>query len=169
MAGKRISMVSPGGHTDVPTQRFQTEANGLSVGITGGVFYKWKTNGSPYVVPCVTGDHTIGTDTAIVGLAASNSTATTAADGTVDLYMPLPGVIYRAYGTIAANVAATLVGDRVTIDVSATTDAGNWTINESAGEGQTNAFCIVGVNAVEDTVDFILRFGATYLGDQDLA
>lgn len=41
------------------------------------------------------GTHAIGTATAIVGLVASTGTQTAAADGTVDVYMPLPGIIYR--------------------------------------------------------------------------
>lgn len=167
--GKRFWMVDNGGHSAVPTVRFQTEANGTSVGIKGGIFYKWKSNGSPYVVPAVTGDHTIGTDTALLGLAASDSTATASADGYVDIYMPLPGVVYRGFATTAGNVAATIVGDRVGIDVSATTDAGDWTVDEDEGETQTLAFCIVGVDTSEKTVDVIIRHGATYLGDQDLS
>jgi len=167
--GKRIWIVDQGGHTNIPTVRFQTEAN-VAVGIMGaGMLLKWKANGSPYVIACVTGDHTIGTDTAMLGLAANDSTATASADGVIDVYMPLPGIIYRAYAHTGANVAATIVGDRVDLDISATTDAGNWTINEDAGDTLTNAFCIVGVDTDNDTVDFIIRSGATYLGDQDLA
>lgn len=174
--GKRFRIADSGG-VAVPVVRFQTEANDTSVGITGGVFYKWKSNGSPYVVPLVDGDHTIGTDTAIVGLAASNSTATASADGTVDIYMPLPGIVYEGSVTTAANfnteaLAKALLGDRVGIDISATTDAGNWTVDENEGETQTLAFCLVGYD-VSDTSDpkarFVVRHGATYLGDQDLS
>ena len=169
MAGKRFRIVDQGGHNTIPTVRFQTEANVAVGAIDPGMLLKWKANGSPYVVPLVDGDHTIGTDTAIIGLAASTGTQTAAADGTIDVYMPLPGIIYRGYATTGSNVAATLVGDRVGIDVSATTAAGDWTVDENEGETQALAFCIVGVDTVEDTVDFIIRQGATYLGDQDLS
>lgn len=166
MAGKRIWRVAPGPAV-VPTYTFQTAA-GDGV-MDPGMLLKWKSNGSPYVIPCVDGDHTIGTDTAIVGLATSTATHTASADGTVDVELPISGAVYRAYATTAANVAATLVGDRVGIDVSATTAAGDWTIDENEGETQTLAFCIVGVNTEDDTVDFIIRHGATFLGDQDLS
>ena len=164
---KRFKIVDVGGANAVPTVRFQTDA-GDGV-MDAGMLLKWKSNGSPYVVPLVDGDHTIGTDTAIVGLAASTATHTADVDGYVDVYMPLPGVIYRGYATTAANVAATIVGDRVGIDVSATTAAGDWTVDENEGEAQTFAFCVVGVDTENDTVDFVIRSGATYLGDQDLA
>lgn len=166
---KRFWIVDNGGHNVVPTKTFQTEANVAVGAIDPGMLLKWKSNGSPYVVPLVTGDHTIGTDTAIVGLAVSTGTQTASADGTIDVALPLPGIIYRGYATTAANVAATLVGDRVGIDVSATTAAGDWTVDEDEGEAQTFAFCIVDVDTEADTIDFIIRTGATFLGDQDLA
>lgn len=168
MAGKRFSIVSPGA-ASVPTLTFQTEANVAVGAIDPGMLLKWKSNGSPYVIPLVDGDHTIGTDTAIVGLAASSGTQTASADGTVEVYMPLPGIVYRGYATTGSNVAATLVGDRVGIDISATTAAGDWTVDENEGESQTFAFCIVDVDTENDTVDFIIRSGATFLGDQDLS
>ena len=151
----------------MPTYTFQVAAaTGV---ITPGMFVKWSSNGSPYVIPCVDADNTIGTDTAIVGLTASTGTHTASADGVVDVYLPLPGIIYRGYAKTAGSVAATLVGDRIVIDVSATTAAGDWTFDESAGEGQTNSFCIIGVDTSAKTVDCILRHGATFLGDQDLS
>lgn len=172
--GKRISIVDQGGHNVIPTLRFATEANVAVGAIQKGMLLKWKSNGSPFVIPCVDGDHTIGTDTAIVGLAASDGTQTAAADGTIDVYMPLPGVVYEAYATTAANAntdaeIAALVGDRVGIDVSATTEAGDWTLDENEGEAQTFAFLIVGGDALRSTIKFIIRTGATMLGDQDLA
>lgn len=164
---KRIRIADVGGHNTIPTVRFQTDA-GDGV-MDPGMLLKLKTNGSPYVIPLVDADFTIGTDTAIVGLAASTATHTASVDGYVDVYMPLPGVIYEADATTAANVADTLVGDRVTIDVSATTAAGDWTIDENDGESQVNAFHIVSVDAAEGTVKFIIRSGATFLADQDVA
>lgn len=172
--GKRIEIVDQGGHNVIPTVRFQTEANVAVGAIQKGMLLKWKANGSPYVIPLVTGDHTIGTDTAIVGLAASDGTHTASADGYIDVYMPLSGIVYEAYATTAANVntaaeIAALVGDRVGIDVSATTEAGDWTLDEDEGETQTLAFTIVGGNPDTQKLKFVIRHGATFLGDQDLA
>lgn len=173
MAGKRFKIIDQGGHAVVPTVRFQTEANVAVGAITPGMIVKWKSNGSPYVIPVV-GTHAIGTATAIVGLVASTGTQTAAADGTVDVYMPLPGIIYQGFPSTDANVDTAselnaLVGDRVAIEISATTDAGNWTIDENAGESQTNPYLIVGGDPTVPVVNFMIRNGATYLGDQDLA
>lgn len=172
MAGKRFKIVDVGGANTIPTVRVQTDA-GDGV-MEKGMLMKFKSNGSPYATPLVTGDHTIGTDTAIYGLAASDSTHTATADGYIDIYMPLPGVVYEGYATTAANVDTqakidSLCGDRVGIDVSATTSAGDWTIDEDEGEAQTFAFQIIGGDPERGTLKFIIRHGATYLGDQDLA
>ncbi len=171
---QRIRVVDVGGHNVVPTIKCQTEANVAVGAIDAGMLVKWKSNGSPYVVPLVTGDHTIGTDAAIVGLCVGSGTQTAAADGYVEVQLPLPGVIYEADATTAANVNTqaeidALVGDRVGIDVSATTAAGNWTIDEDEGEAQTFAFCIIGGDPARQTLKFIIRTGATFLGDQDLS
>lgn len=62
-----------------------------------------------------------------------------------------------------------LVGDRVGINISATTAAGDWTLDENEGEAQTFAFQIIGGDYTNQTIKFIMRMGATTLGDQDLA
>lgn len=171
MAGKRF-WVKSHPYNSLPTITYQTDA-GDGV-MEQGMLLKFKSNGSPYATPLVDGDHTIGTDTAIIGLVASDATHTATADGTVEVYLPLPGIVYSGYATTEANADTqaeidALCGDRVTIDVSATTSAGNWTVDENAGEGQTNAFQIVGGDPNEATIDFIIRHGATMLGDQDLS
>lgn len=172
MAGKRFKIVDTGGHNTVPTLRFQTDA--AATIIEKGMLLKLTSNGSPYVTPLVTGDHTIGTDTAIVGLAAGDSTHTSLVDGYIDVYMPLPGIVYEGYATTVANIDTqaeldALMGDRVGIDVSATTSAGDWTVDEDEGESQTFAFMLVGGDAEKGTLKFIIRSGATILGDQDLS
>jgi hypothetical protein len=129
--------------------------------------------GSPYVTPCVTGDHTNTTDTAIVGLAASDSTHTATADGYIDVYMPLPGIVYEGYATTPANIDTqaeldALVGDRVVMTVSATTSAGDWTIDEDAGEAAASSIMIVGGDPTRGTIKFIIRSCSTILGDSDI-
>lgn len=172
MAGKRFWIKDCGGLSAVPTIKYQTDA-GSGV-IEEGMLTKFTSNGSPYTTPLVTGDHTIGTDTAITGLVAKDSTHTSAADGTVELYLPLPGIVYEGYASTAANVDTQaeidlLCGDRVPIAISATTTAGDWTIDEDGGETQAQAFQIVGGDPTKKTIWFIIRHGATMLGDQDLS
>lgn len=142
---------------NVPTYQWQTDAGDAA--IKAGDPVKIKAAGSPYVIGLVDGDLTIGTDTAMVGIAASDSTHTASADGVVDVYMPLPGVVWRAKATTAGNVAATLIGDRVTMNLTGTT----YTIDENATDAATSAFYIVGVDADEGTVDFTIRTDATIL------
>lgn len=171
MAGKRF-WIKHSPYNSVPTYRWQTDA-GDGV-MEKGMLLKLKSNGSPYVTPLVTGDHTIGTDTAIAGLAANDSTHTATADGVIDVYMPLPGIVYEGYATTAANIDTraeldALLGDRVGIDVSATTSAGDWTIDEDEGEAQTFAFQLIDGDHEKQTLQFIIRHGATTLGDQDLS
>lgn len=166
MAGKRFEIVdSP--YNSIPTIECQTAA--AATIIEKGMFLKRTSEGSPYVTPLVDADSTIGTDTDIVGLAADDSTHTATADGVIHAYLPLPGIIYRGYATTAANVAATLVGDRVTIDVSATTSAGDWTLDENDGDGDAKAFQIYAVDTEKDTVDFIIRMSGTELGSSTIA
>lgn len=173
MAGSRFKIVDAGGHNCVPTYRWQTEANVAVGALNMGMLVKFKSNGSPYVIPTV-GTHAIGTATAIVGLVASAGTQTAAADGFVDVYMPLPGVIYEGLPSTATNIDTltelnALLGDRVPHEISATTDAGNWTIDENGNEGQTNPFLLVGGDFTVQTLKFMIRHGATALGDQDLS
>jgi len=147
---------------NVPTFRWQTE--GGETDIQAGQPVKLKAAGSPYVIPLADGDLTIGTDTAMVGIAASDSTHTASADGVVDVYIPMPGVVYKCAATTAANVDTqaeidALVGDRVTVDLS----GGTYTIDEDATDGADNAFYIVGGNPDDQTLEFIIRADATVL------
>jgi hypothetical protein len=171
MAGKRF-WIKDAPYTSIPTIKYQTDA-GDGV-MEEGMLMKFKSNGSPYATPLVTGDHTIGTDVAIIGLCAKDATHTAAADGVVEIYAALPGIVYEGYATTAANVDTqakidALCGDRVVITVSATTSAGDWTIDEDAGETQAAAFQIVGGDPLKKPVWFIIRHGATMWGDQDIA
>src|SRR6056297_2748248 len=102
---------------NVPTYRWQTDAGDSD--IKAGDPVKLKSAGSPYVIGLATGDLTIGTDTAMVGVAASDSTHTASADGVIDVYVPLPGLVYEAKATTGTNVDTqaeinALCGDRVT-------------------------------------------------------
>ena len=171
MAGKRFEIVGTP-YNSVPTHRWQTAA--AATIIEKGMLLKKTGAGSPYVTPLVTGDFTIATDVAIVGLAANDSTHTASVDGVIDVYLPLPGLLYRGYATTAANIDTRaeldlLRGDRVDITVSATTSAGNWTINEDLGDTVAQAFQIIDGDPVKGTIDFIIRAGATSLDDSTIA
>lgn len=146
----------------VPTVSWQTEA--AATAILAGEPVKLKSAGSPYVIPLADDDLTIATDTVFIGIAASDSTQTASADGLVNVYLPLPGVIYKGEATTASNVNTAakillLQGDRVTMDLISST----YTIDENAGDNAANAFYIVGGDPVTGEVYFTIRSGASYL------
>ena len=171
MAGKRFEIVdSP--YNVIPTRTFRVASGGGVLEV--GMFCKDSAAGSPFVVPSVTADHTISTDMPIAGLVAKDSTHTSGDNGVVEVYAPLEGIIYRGFATTGANVDTQtkiddLLGDRVDITVSATTSAGDWSLNEDQGDTKSLAFRIVGGDKDKETVDFTLRQAATIFGDDVIA
>lgn len=141
---------------------WQTEAN--STAFYAGEPVKLKAAGSPYAIVCVDGDLTIGTDTAFLGFAATDSTHTASADGVVKVYVPEEGAVWRAKAktSTTADTQAeinALVGDRVVLDLTSST----WTIDAAAGDNSANAFYIVGGNPTTAEIYFTVRSDATYL------
>ena len=161
MAKGNIRVVDPAG-TSLPVWTWQTEA--AATDIKAGEPVKLKSAGSPYVIPFADGDPVIGTTTQVIGIAKSDSTHTATADGSIDVYMPLPGVVYGVKALTAAGVDTqselnALVGDRVVLDLTSST----YTIDAAAADGATKGVQIVGgvvTNAVGE-VYFTLRPGAT--------
>src|SRR5690242_16275254 len=120
MAKGDVKIVSPGAGS-VPTWRWQTEA--AATAIYAGEPTKLKSAGSPYVIPAADADFTLGTDTPFMGIAASDSTHTASADGYIDLYMPLPGLVYEAKAKTSTTADTqteidALCGDRVVFDLT---------------------------------------------------
>jgi hypothetical protein len=154
-------------YDSIPTMTFQTAASATE--IEAGIPVKLSAAGAVDVIGLVDGDLTIGTDTAMIGITATASTHTAGAVGLVDVYMPLPGVVYEMAATTAGNVDTAaeilaLQNDRVTMDLA----AGVYTIDENAGDGATNAFMIVGGNPTAGTLEFIIRLDATHLGGESV-
>lgn len=117
------------------------------------------------VILLVDADLTIGTDQTFNGVAAKDSEETSGAAGYVDLYMPLPNIIYeiRALTTTLVDVRSeidALVGEYHVIDL--TTDL--FTLDTAAGDGANNAFLIVGGNPTMSTLYFMVRSDATVFG-----
>lgn len=86
------------------------------------------------------------------GLAKSNSTDAGAA-GTVDLWAPVAGLLYRgtALSSTAANTQAKiniLMGKRVVYDLT----GNNWTIDTAAADALANNVVIVGGNPLTNEV-----------------
>jgi len=113
-----------------------------------------------YVVHCATGDPEIGTDI-FAGIAKSPDTATTTAEGTVEVYLPMPGVIYRCKATTAANLADGILFDTVCFDLTVTT----FTVDENEGSDENvHGLRILDYDADADTVDFVISPECTILG-----
>lgn len=163
MATGDIRPYNTGGLSDVPVWTWQTEAGGTA--INAGEPVKLDSAGSPYVIPFADGDLTIGTDTAMIGVTANASDHTASADGSVDVYMPMPGTVWAMKATTPANVDTqaeidALRGDRVVMNLA----AGVYTLDENAGDAATSAFYILNGDPATGELFFNIRVDATYLG-----
>lgn len=161
MAKNDVKIVDLAGLNTLATVTWQTEA--AATAIYAGEPVKLKAAGSPYAIPLADGEPVVGTTTAVLGIAASDSTQTASADGTVQVFLPMPGVVYEANAKTASTVDSqseinALCGDRVVFDLTST----SYTIDAAAGDGSTKGVYIVGGDAVK-TVKFMIRLDATYL------
>ncbi|MFA6295525.1 MAG: hypothetical protein WC666_03860 [Candidatus Paceibacterota bacterium] len=144
----------------VPVVKWQTEA--AATAILAGEPVKLKAAGSPYVIPLADNEPAIGTTTQLVGIAASDSTQTASADGSVMVYMPIPGVVYACKATTTSNIDTqakldALCGDNVLFDFGSST----YTVDENAGNAGVNGIQIVGGDYAKGVVYFTIRTSAT--------
>ena len=111
-----------------------------------------------YAGHLATGDPEYGTDI-VIGIAASTSTETASVNGTVEAYMPLPGMIYKCKATTPANLAVGVVLDTVTFDLTSTT----YTVDEDEGSDENvHGLRIMGYDSA-GYVYFIMKGGVTIL------
>ena len=121
---------------------------------------KLNGEGANTVIKLATGDPEYGTDI-VFGIAASDDTATSAADGEVEVLLPLPGIIYRCKAHTPANLAEGVRYDCVTFDLTGTT----YTVNEDEGTDEdVHGLRIVDFDATNGTVDFEIRSVVTRYG-----
>lgn len=131
-----------------------------STQILAGEPVKLSAAGGNVVVKLAAGDPEIGTDV-VFGIAASDDTATATADGEVEVYAPLPGIIYRCKATTPANLAEGIRYDTVTFDLTGTT----YTVDEDEGTDEdVHGLRIVDFDATNGTVDFEIKINATRYG-----
>lgn len=167
MAKGNIQIVDVGGYNTVPTKTFRTEANATAILL--GEPLKLKVAGSEYVIPLADAEPVIGTTTPVVGIAASASTQTASADGTVEVYMPRAGMIYRAKAKSAAAVDTdaelkAILNHRVLIDLT----SGVYTVDQATVDAAPNGLVIVGGNILNGTLDFIIRESAVLYGNSTI-
>ncbi len=154
-----VRIQDPAGHNVVPTWKWQTEAGAGD--LKAGEPCKLKVAGSPYVIRLADAEPVIGTTTAFVGVVAKDSTHTASADGVVEVYMPLPGVVYAAKAKTAASFDTdseinALLGDNVLFDLTSNT----FTVDQSAGNAVANGLFLVGGNASTKEAYFQVRLSA---------
>lgn len=116
-----------------------------------------KQGSSGAVAIMVDGDGT--TSQVFTGIAKSVSTDTAAAAGTVQVWLPLPGIIYSAKAKSAAAADTqgeidALANKRVVFDLTASA----WTVDTAAGDSASaNGILIVGGDYRTSVIYFIVR------------
>lgn len=100
------------------------------------------------------------------GIAKGVSTDTASATGTVELWQPLPGIIYSGFAktsTTADSAAEILAlrGKRVVFDLDG---SGNWTVEAEAADAQVNCVTLLGEgDPTTATLSFVYKPSGTYL------
>lgn len=114
------------------------------------------TAASPWtgaVVPMIDADGT--TSQRFTGIAKNTSNDTATVAGTVQLWVPLPGIVYSGKAKTASNantlaLVSALFGKRVIFDLTASV----WTVDSAAADSATNCVVIVGGDYQTSTLYF---------------
>lgn len=161
MATGDVRIIGPGGHSNVPTFTALVEAAATT--INPGEPVKRGGTGGNFAIPLADGEPEISADL-LLGVSASTSDETASADGTVEVYVPLEGLIYQTDATTPGNLANGLLLDRVTFDLA----AGVYTVDENEGDNADHGLAIIGFDSDEGTVDYIIRSATTLSGNNDV-
>lgn len=131
------------GNGEVPVaRRYQTKANNTA--INAG---EWVIQGTGGDVEYVTVAANGAADTAVwVGVAASNDTVTTSADGEVWVY-DNPNYVFRGLAATSGNLATTVINTQVTLDVTSSQHL----VDEN--DVSNGTLLILGYDAERGTVD----------------
>lgn len=166
MAIGNVQIVGPGGHANVPTFTARVEA--AATAIVPGEPLKRGGTGANYAIPLATGDPEITADL-VLGVSANASSETATADGIVQYYPALPGLLYRTAATTPANIDTdakllALEMDRVTYDLTGAI----YTVDENEGDNSDHGLVIIGGNIVDGTLDYLIRHSATLWSNNDV-
>lgn len=128
-------------------------ASGAAASIDRGAPTKEGSSGAVAIM--ADGEGT--TSERFAGLAKSVSTDTAAASGSVEVILPLPGLVYvgspKTAGAADTEAEIQAVsGKRVVLDLTST----NWTVDTAAADGIGNAVVIVGGVPEDDLVYFVI-------------
>lgn len=92
MSAGNVTILVGANASTAPMKVYQTEA--AATAILFGEPVKLKTAGSQYIIPLADAEPVVGTTTAVVGIAATNSTQTSTANGIVYVFENLPGAVW---------------------------------------------------------------------------
>ncbi len=120
---------------------------------------------SPYLgttAPMVDGDGT--TSQRFTGIAKGDSSDTASAAGIVELWLPLPGIVYACAAKSATAVDTqaeldTFRGKRVVFDLTASV----WTIDTAAADAVVNQVVILGGEFATSTIYFVYASHGSFL------
>lgn len=128
-------------------------ASGTAASIDRGAPTKEGSSGAVAVM--ADGEGT--TSERFAGIAKSVSDETAAANGSVEVILPLPGLVYVGSPKVAgaadteAEIQA-ISGKRIVLDLTST----DWTVDTAAADGIGNAVVIVGGSPNDDLVYFVV-------------
>lgn len=142
MASGDFYVVDSRSQTVTPTP-YQTKAGQTAIKVGEWVV---KDTGGDVEYAVGAADGAANTSTWI-GVAASNDTVTSSADGVVMVY-DNPDYLFRGKPTTASNLASTLINTQVTLDIDG---SGNQTIDEN--DTVNGTFIIRGYNSTLGTID----------------
>lgn len=154
---------------NVPTVRWNTKA--AATALNPGEVCKLDIGGNGIQYAKLIADADGTTSQNILGIVkggpskSGGDSVTASADGQVDVYLPLPGVVYAAKAktsTLANTDAliAALIGKRVIFDVT----AGVITVDTANADAATNGVRIVGGNSATAEIYFMLAPACTMIG-----
>lgn len=108
------------------------------------------------LIPMVDGDGLV-TAERFGGIAKANSTDTAAAAGVVDVWLPVPGIIYRASAKTSTNANTqalinALMRKRVIFDLTSS----NWTVDTAATDALVN--CVVICGGIPQTSEILFYY-----------
>jgi len=157
-----IRIYDLGGRNVVPVRKFRVLDTGNQTAINAGELVKIEPTGINYVVPLADADPNCSADY-VVGLAADDSDSTSSAGGTVDVYLDLPGIIYRAKVKTATDAdTQTEIDDRLNYRVVIDLTSSKYTVDNTATDAKDNALILLGGNPDQSEVDFAIADGATW-------
>ena len=121
---------------------------------------------SPYLgtaIPMVDGDG--NTSERFAGIAKSDSDETASVAGTVEIWTPLPGLMYSGKAKTASTADTqaevdALTGKRVVFDLTSSV----WTVDAAAADAVANCVVIIGGDYQTQTLNFMYAHKGTAIG-----